>query len=61
MDPKCYTASRLPVILEYSLEHEDVNDAIAQEKQIKGWSRAKKKALIVGNFDELVDLSKSKG
>lgn len=26
---------------------DDVNDAIAREKQIKGWSRAKKNALVV--------------
>ena len=33
---------------------------MAWEKQIKGWSRAKKEALIRGGFDALVELSKSK-
>jgi hypothetical protein len=33
---------------------------MAWEKQIKGWSRAKKEALIRGDFDALVELSKSK-
>lgn len=60
VDPKCYTARRLPIRLVYSLEHEDVNDAIAQEKQIKGWTRAKKKALIDGRFEDLRTLAKSK-
>ena len=30
------------------------------EKQIKGWSRAKKEALINGDFELLIELSKSK-
>jgi len=33
---------------------------MAWEKQVKGWSRAKKEALIRGDFDALVELSKSK-
>ena len=33
---------------------------MAWEKQIKGWSRAKKEALIRGDFDALVELSKPK-
>ena len=36
------------------------NDAERREKQIKGWSRAKKKALIDGNIDLLRRLSLSK-
>jgi putative endonuclease len=35
------------------------SDAEAREKQLKGWSRAKKKALINSNIDQLVELSKS--
>ncbi len=56
---KGYTSSRLPVKLVYSNRFTNVNDAIHAEKQIKGWSRAKKEALIRGDFDELVMLSKS--
>jgi putative endonuclease len=37
---------------------QDVNQAIAHEKQIKGWSRAKKKALIEGNWDKIMELAK---
>ncbi len=55
-----YTSKRLPVKLVYSNRFADVNEAIRAEKQIKGWSRAKKEALIQSNFDSLVELSKSK-
>jgi len=37
-----------------------VNEAIRFEKQVKGWSRAKKKALIEGDFEKLVKLSNRK-
>lgn len=40
---KCYTSSRLLVKLVYSNRFTNVNDAINIEKQIKGWSRAKRK------------------
>ncbi|MGZ8331023.1 MAG: GIY-YIG nuclease family protein, partial [Rhodoplanes sp.] len=33
-------------------------DAVAAERQIKGWSRAKKEALIRGDFGALPGLSK---
>lgn len=56
---KGYTSRRLPVKLVYSNRFNDVNDAIGAEKQIKGWSRAKKEALINGDFESLVKLSKS--
>jgi len=39
----CYTQSRLPVLLMYCDYFHDVNNAIAFEKQVKGWSRRKKK------------------
>ncbi len=54
-----YTTTRLPLILVYSNRFSDVNEAIRVEKQIKGWSRAKKEALITGDFDKLKELSKS--
>jgi putative endonuclease len=57
---KGYTTNRLPVKLVYSNRFRDVRDAIKAEKQIKGWSRAKKVALIQSNFELLVKLSKSK-
>jgi putative endonuclease len=34
-----------------------VTDAIGAERQLKGWSRAKKEALIGGNFDLMRSLA----
>jgi putative endonuclease len=39
-----YTATRRPVILVYSQWFDRITDAIAVERQVKGWSRAKKEA-----------------
>jgi putative endonuclease len=50
MDPCSYTHSRRPVCLVYSEEFGDIEDAIDAEKQIKGWSRKKKEALIQGDL-----------
>jgi len=55
-----YTSARLPVKLIYSASFGDINEAIRFEKQLKGWSRKKKEALMRGDFDALVQLSKSK-
>lgn len=54
-----YTSQRLPVILVYSNMFNNADDAIRAENQIKGWSRAKKEALIEGDFEKLKELSKS--
>ena len=53
-----YTSTRRPVVLVYSDWFQRITDAIAAERQIKGWSRAKKEALIRGDFDALPALSK---
>jgi putative endonuclease len=53
-----YTATRRPVVLVYSEYFDRIVDAIAAERQIKGWSRAKKEALIAGRFDLLRALSR---
>ena len=55
-----YTSTRLPVKLVYSASFNDINEAIKFEKQLKGWSRKKKEALMRGDFDALVSLSKGK-
>ncbi len=60
LDKKSYTYSRRPVNLVFSQEFIDPNEAIRFEKQVKGWSRAKKEALIDGNFEKLVKLSNRK-
>ncbi len=56
-----YTSSRLPVVLAWSQEFSDVRDAIALERQIKGWTRKKKEALIRGDFQLLHELARSTG
>ena len=59
-DENSYTYSRRPVELKHFETFTDVNQAIAREKQLKGWSRKKKQALIAQNFDKLKEFSKSK-
>ena len=54
---EAYTYSRRPVKLVYSEFFIDPTDAINFEKQIKGWTRKKKIALINGDFKTLVKLS----
>ncbi len=55
-----YTHSRRPVTLVYSNEFNKVYDAISAEKQIKGWKRKKKEALINRDFDLIHELAKCK-
>lgn len=52
-NPNSYTHNRRPIRLVYSCEFNDVNEAIAWEKQIKNWSQAKKRALIKRDWDEV--------
>ena len=46
-----YTSVRRPVTLIWSQNFDDYNEAFAAERQIKGWSRAKKEALVAENWD----------
>ncbi|OGL46252.1 MAG: hypothetical protein A2W05_10100 [Candidatus Schekmanbacteria bacterium RBG_16_38_10] len=55
-----YTAKRLPVKLIFAYETSTIHDAFLRERQIKGWSRRKKEALINGEWNKLVEYSKSK-
>jgi putative endonuclease len=55
----CYTFKRRPIKLVYSVQMDDINQAIALEKQIKGWSRKKKQAFINEDWDKLKILSKN--
>ena len=48
-----YTRRRRPVTLVWSAEFDRVEDAFALEKQVQGWSRRKREALISGEFDLL--------
>jgi len=55
-----WTAKRLPVRLAYQEQYESKSDAIKREQQLKGWSRAKKEALINNKLELLRNLSKSR-
>jgi putative endonuclease len=55
-----YTRRRLPVQLVWAMELDSVADAYALEKQIQGWSRAKRIALIEGRFEDLKALAKKR-
>lgn len=55
-----FTYKRRLVALKYFEHFIDVKQAIAREKQLKGWSRAKKEALFIQNYDLLKELSKAR-
>ena len=55
-----WTRSRLPVHLAFAQDFPSEHEAFLCERQIKGWSRAKKEALIRGDFDALVELSRNR-
>ncbi len=57
---KAYTYRKRPVKLVWFEDYIDINQAIEKEKQIKGWSRKKKEALINDDFDLLLELSNLK-
>ncbi len=52
-----HTAKRLPVKLVYFEEHSRIDEAFYREKQVQGWSRKKKEALINAMHDQLPQLA----
>ena len=59
--PDCYTFTRRPVKLIFDEHYKRITDAIAAERRIKGWSRAKKEAYMRGDFGMLGALAKRGG
>ncbi|WNO53596.1 GIY-YIG nuclease family protein [Stakelama saccharophila] len=55
-----FTATRLPVELVWSEAFPTREEAKACERRLKGWSRAKKLALIRGDFAEISRLARNK-
>ena len=55
-----FTKSRRPVRLVFSQQFDRITDAIAAERQLKGWRREKKEALIMGRVAMLPALARSK-
>ena len=60
-DGCAYTRARRPVTLVWHAEVENVGQAFGLEKQIQGWSRKKREALIDGDFELLPELSSRRG
>lgn len=54
-----FTKKHLPVKLVYLEEFNRIDEAFNREKQVQGWSRKKKEALINKQYDKLPELSKS--
>ncbi len=48
-----HTVKHLPIKLVYCEECERIEDAYAREKQIQGWSRKKKQALMAGDTNQI--------
>jgi putative endonuclease len=53
-----YTSSRRPVTFMFQEVFERVDDAVTAERQIKGWRREKKEALIRGEYAALPSLAR---
>jgi putative endonuclease len=53
-----YTFTRRPVVLVWSEYFDRITDGIAAERQIKGWSRSKKEALMRSDWTNLSQLSR---
>jgi putative endonuclease len=53
-----HTKKRLPVKLVYFEEYSRIDEAFYREKQVQGWSRKKKEALIKGMPEKLHELAK---
>ena len=53
-----YTAKRIPVTLVWSDTFQTRDDAFAAERKLKGWSRAKKEALIAGDWELIAQLAR---
>ena len=55
-----FSSDRLPVKLVWSDSFGTRIEALEMERRIKGWSRAKKMALIRGDWNDLISLSQPK-
>lgn len=55
-----YTKKHSPVELVYYEEFDRIDYAFNREKQVQKWSSKKKKALIEGRLDDLIELSRSR-
>ena len=56
----CYTHDRRPVTLAWCEAFPTREEALAAERRIKGWSRAKKEALIAGDWQRISMLARNR-
>ena len=56
-----YTSTRTPVDLVWSQATEHIGEAYALEKQIQAWSRAKREALIRGDWEAVSAAARRRG
>ena len=59
IDPHAYTYSRRPVTLVWNQAFDTEHEAFVAERQLKGWSRAKKQALSKGDWDAIHQIVKA--
>ncbi len=55
--PGCYTFKRRPIELVFSKSFPTRDEALTAERQIKGWSRKKKEAMMRGDWVEVSRLA----
>lgn len=55
-----YTAKRLPVRLVWCETFPTRDEAFDAERKLKGWSRAKKEALIAGDWERISRLARNR-
>jgi len=55
--PGCYTAKRLPLELCWCPAFMTREEALVSERQIKGWSRKKKEAMMRGDWQRVSDFA----
>jgi putative endonuclease len=59
VNSESYTFGRRPVKLMWSIVTESDQEAFQWEHQLKGWSRAKKEALIRGDIEGIPEIVRS--
>jgi len=52
-----FTKTHKPVEIVYTEQYDTYQEAFKRERQLHGWSRAKKEALIAGDIEKLKELS----
>jgi predicted GIY-YIG superfamily endonuclease len=56
----CYTHDRRPLHMMFSQDFATREEALAMERRLKGWSRAKKEPLIDGDWEMINRLGRGK-